>query len=351
MTDSNKYNQESNFNEKVELERQINGRASYKKATIESIETIKRMVANKEKNVDISQATGLSLRTVQNCVMKLSNNPDAKPKKRGPVAKINTDRRREIELFVSANNSLTAMDMGELISEENKCSTTTIKRELKNMGYTRKRLKPIVAARNSAMVIGQRFLYCTHVSSINDNNIIFIDEIGFNLHQSRHHGYALSGSTPCITVPTQRGRNISLICAISVEGIISFQMKVGSFDAVSTKEWIENSLIPALNNRRYVIIMDNARFHHSAIVTSAIQNGICVVHFLPPYSSQLNPIEELFGVIKNRYNRIIPRPATTGDMEMEISNILLTSRNESLQGFYTHMREWVVRGIQRNEFI
>ncbi|XP_065675941.1 uncharacterized protein LOC136092145 [Hydra vulgaris] len=265
MTDSNTYNQESNFNEIVELERQINGRASYKKATIESIETIKRMVANKEKNVDISQATGLSLRTVQNWVMKLSNNPDAKPKKRGPVAKINTDRRREIELFVSAN-----------------------------------------------------------------------DETGFNLHQSRHHGYALSGITPYITVPTQRRRNISLICAISVEGIISFQMKVGSFDAVSTKEWIENSLIPALNNRRYIIIMDNARFHHSAIVTSAIQNGMCVVHFLPPYSPQLNPIEELFGVIKNRYNRIIPRPATTGDMEMEISNILLTSRNKSLQGFYTH---------------
>ncbi|XP_065674148.1 uncharacterized protein LOC136091091 [Hydra vulgaris] len=326
MTDSNTYNQESNFNEIVELERQINGRASYKKATIESIETIKRMVANKEKNVDISQATGLSLRTVQNCVMKLSNNPDARPKKRGPVAKINTGRRREIELFVSANNSLTAIDMGELISEENKCSTTTLKRELKNMGYTRKRLKPIVAARNYSDG------YRTEISIL-------------------HHGYALSGSTPYITVPTQRGRNISLICAISVEGIISFQMKVGSFDPVSTKEWIENSLIPALNNRRYIIIMDKARFHHSAIVTSAIQNGMCVVHFLPPYSPQLNPIEELFGVIKNRYNRIIPRPARTGDMEMEISNILLTSRNESLQGFYTHMREWVVGGIQRNEFI
>ncbi|XP_047145558.1 uncharacterized protein LOC124818590 [Hydra vulgaris] len=106
---------------------------------------------------------------------------------------------------------------------------------------------------------------------------------------------------PYVTVPTQRGRNVSLTCAISVTGYIGFKLKIGTFNATSMHDWIEQDLRPVLSDRRYVSLMDNAQFHHSSIVELAFRESNCTIQYLPPYSPQLNPIEEFFGVVKNLF--------------------------------------------------
>jgi transposase len=47
-----------------------------------------------------------------------------------------------------------------------------------------------------------------------------------------------------------------------------------------------------------VIVIDNASWHHSEKIMQMCQDAGVVLEFLPPYSPDLNPIEEYFSVLK-----------------------------------------------------
>ena len=67
-------------------------------------------------------------------------------------------------------------------------------------------------------------------------------------------------------------------------------------------EWLEKELCPILK-QNMVVIMDNAAFHKSDKTRQIIENTGAELLFLPPYSPDLNPIENSFGTIKkNRQN-------------------------------------------------
>ncbi len=66
--------------------------------------------------------------------------------------------------------------------------------------------------------------------------------------------------------------------------------------------WLEKELTQYLN-KNMVVIMDNAAFHKSEQTKQIIENTGAELLFLPPYSPDLNPIENSFGTIKkNRQN-------------------------------------------------
>ena len=52
-------------------------------------------------------------------------------------------------------------------------------------------------------------------------------------------------------------------------------------------------------NPNIVVILDNCSIHHTDEVIQAIQDTEALVHFLPPYSPNLNPIEEAFSKVKS----------------------------------------------------
>ena len=212
--------------------RKTNGRV-----TPAVLETIKRMWRTNKPTKTIAVATGLNVQTVQKWILKLETENQVEVNQVGRKRLVNAERRREIQLAISSNNALTAVGIKELLPFHLKCSVATIKRELKGIGISRKRLKPVVATQNSPKVISKRFAYCTQISSLSDHDLIFFNETGFNLHVSSHYGYAPSACTLYITVPTQRGRNLSLKCAISVDGCLAYRLIVGSFNATLMTKW------------------------------------------------------------------------------------------------------------------
>lgn len=52
------------------------------------------------------------------------------------------------------------------------------------------------------------------------------------------------------------------------------------------------------SNHTSILILDNASFHHSNIITTILRDAGILVLFLPPYSPDYNPIEEAFSFIK-----------------------------------------------------
>ena len=51
-------------------------------------------------------------------------------------------------------------------------------------------------------------------------------------------------------------------------------------------------------NSNSILVLDNATIHHVQSVLELIKEIGCLVLFLPPYSPDLNPIEETFSKIK-----------------------------------------------------
>jgi transposase len=299
----------------------------------------------------IANALGVSRRTAQRIVRSIEEEKDLKRSKSGPKTKDDSGLRAEIEAIIASDNSLTAVGIIERLPADMKCSASTISRTMKSMNYTRKRLKPIVASRNSEQVIHERHVYSLHLTNIADDQLIFLDETGFNLHTCAGFGYAPVGETAWIHVPTQRGRNVSVIAAISVSGIVAHGTTVGAYNTEKMVDWCRESLLPALAGRRVVFIMDNARFHHAQAVSAVLTTNGSVVKFLPPYSPQLNPIEQVFATVKERYRRCSPRPLNQEQMLTSIKQVIAGLRHSNLEGYFREMRRWLTLAQQRQPFL
>lgn len=124
---------------------------------------------------------------------------------------------------------------------------------------------------------------------------VYIDETGFNLYTQRTYGRAAIGERVNRIVGSQRGRNITFLVAITVDvGVLHYEV----FERGVTKADVEmfvTTLSTILDNERAVIIMDNAPCHRDIQPPSPRH----LIHFLPPYSPFLNPIENCFSVLKS----------------------------------------------------
>lgn len=136
--------------------------------------------------------------------------------------------------------------------------------------------------------------------------LIYVDEAGFNLSKVRRRGRNLIGHRAAITVPGQRGANITMCAAISNDGVLCHIPTIGPYNTerlITFLNAIHERLIPPEERGPlrpgmplFIIIWDNVSFHHSRIV-----NEWFGVHprmrmlFLPAYSPFLNPIEEFFS--------------------------------------------------------
>ena len=69
--------------------------------------------------------------------------------------------------------------------------------------------------------------------------------------------------------------------------------------------------------RSTVLVLDNHRAHHSKLVTDWLQEKQYVISFLPPYSSELNPIETVWCLMKHEWGKRL----LTQDMEEQLMKI------------------------------
>jgi transposase len=98
-------------------------------------------------------------------------------------------------------------------------------------------------------------------------------------------------------VPRNRGTNISLIGALSFDGLIASMTLNGSVDTVAFLSYVTEVLAPQLWVGA-IVVMDNLKVHHAPSVRSAIEAVGARVVFLPPYSPDLSPIEFCWSKLK-----------------------------------------------------
>ncbi len=132
--------------------------------------------------------------------------------------------------------------------------------------------------------------------------LIWIDESECDRRDStRKWGYSVRGMPPRDHRLLVRGTQYSAIPVMSAEGIYDVHLAEGTMNGERFEDFITTTLLPTLQpfnwiNPHSVVIMDNASIHHVEGVTDLIevQAGAWLI-LLPPYSPDLNPIEEIFS--------------------------------------------------------
>jgi transposase len=132
---------------------------------------------------------------------------------------------------------------------------------------------------------------------LDPQRLVFVDEMGANIALCPLYGWSRRGQRVHMEVPRNRGPNTTLISSMSVEGMGACLAVEGSTNAAVFEAYVEGMLTPALEPGQ-IVVMDNLSAHKSQRVKELIEGRGCELVYLPPYSPDLNPIEEAFSKIK-----------------------------------------------------
>jgi transposase len=149
--------------------------------------------------------------------------------------------------------------------------------------------------------------YVHEISSLRSDQLMFIDETGLDKSiGTRRKGWAPRGQRPRQIKRFHRGARFQILPAYTQDGVIHFRVYEGSTDTKVFENFIEE-LLPYCGkwpNPRSVLIMDNASFHHSKKIQRLCDDAGVILRYLPPYSPDLNPIEEFFGELKTYIRQV-----------------------------------------------
>jgi len=149
----------------------------------------------------------------------------------------------------------------------------------------------------------------------------------------RTYARAMGGNRIKMPKPFIRGSNISIIGAIGFDEVVAALYGTWATDGEIFLTFIEECLAPHLQPH-HVVILDNVRFHKTEQVKMAIEKTGATLEYLPGYSPDFSPIENMWSKIKTLLRKFMPR--TTGQFKIAISKSFKSITQDDLQSWYNH---------------
>ena len=142
-------------------------------------------------------------------------------------------------------------------------------------------------------------MFCKEIQRLKDEGrtIACIDESGFAHDMPRTHGYSASGKRCYGTHDRGAKGRTDAIGAMTGKALLTVMLLSGTANTEVFTSWVKEDLIPKLPPKS-ILVMDNATFHKGAEMKLTIDKAGHTLLYLPPYSPDLNPIEESFSVRK-----------------------------------------------------
>lgn len=154
-------------------------------------------------------------------------------------------------------------------------------------------------------------------------NCVFLDESAFHINMKRSMAWSKKGTPAIVTVPKTRATTTTILGAISTSGIINISLRVPkpnkkrkfesetSTNSIGTVTGHYLSFLKATLDemdkypemKGHYLVMDNAPIHGSVDIGRYIRSRGYRYVYLPPYSPELNPIEQFWSVVKSKVKR------------------------------------------------
>jgi transposase len=127
--------------------------------------------------------------------------------------------------------------------------------------------------------------------------LVFIDETWTKTNMTRLYGWAPMGERLVDYAPHGHWKTTTFLAALREDGLTAPLTLDGPVNGEAFLAWVEQALVPTLKSGD-IVVMDNLSSHKVEGVERAIEAVGARVAYLPPYSPDLNPIEQVFAKLK-----------------------------------------------------
>jgi len=168
---------------------------------------------------------------------------------------------------------------------------------------------------------------------IDASRFVFVDECGTNTSLRPLYAWSRRGERAPARVPRNWGKNVTLLCSMTLGGMGPSVAVEGPTTRAVFEAYLERALCPSLSPGQ-VVVMDNLSAHKGGRVRELVEGRGCELLYLPPYSPDLNPIEQAFSKLKGLLRRAESRARDALIESMGVALGAITARDAS--GFFGH---------------
>jgi transposase len=126
---------------------------------------------------------------------------------------------------------------------------------------------------------------------------VFLDETGTSTNMVRRYGRCRRGERLVDATPRGHWKITTLVAGLRASGLIAPMVLDGPMTGEVFRAYVEQVLIPELSPGD-VVVLDNLAAHKVVGIRKMIQAAGASLLYLPPYSPDLNPIEQVFAKLK-----------------------------------------------------
>jgi putative transposase len=156
----------------------------------------------------------------------------------------------------------------------------------------------VAGERDRPDVARRRAQWTKYQDRIEPERLVFIDETWTKTNMAPLRGWAPRGHRLTAKVPHGHWKTTTFLAALRYDRIAAPWLLEGPIDGESFRTYVERVLVPTLREGD-IVIMDNLGSHKGKAVRALIRSAGAKLFFLPKYSPDLNPIEQIFAKIKH----------------------------------------------------
>ena len=150
---------------------------------------------------------------------------------------------------------------------------------------------------------------------------MFLDETGATTKMARRHGRAPRGQRLRASVPHGHWKTTTFIGGLRLTGMTAPMVLDGPMTGAWFQAYVEQILVPTLAPGD-IVVLDNLAAHKNLAAKAAVEAAGATLVFLPPYSPDLNPIENAFAKLKAMLRKAAAR--TVDQLWAAIASIIDT---------------------------
>ncbi len=142
------------------------------------------------------------------------------------------------------------------------------------------------------------------------DRVVFLDETAVKTNLTRLRGWAPQGARLTMDAPFGSWSTQTLIAGLTQDALIAPWVIKGAMDGPAFAAYIQEVLVPEIAPGT-AVILDNLATHRNKEAAAALKAHGCWFLYLPPYSPDLNPIEQALSKLKAHLRRIGARSITS----------------------------------------
>lgn len=156
----------------------------------------------------------------------------------------------------------------------------------------------IAAEQDRPDVARRRAQWLKYRNRIDPSRLVFIDETWTKTNMAPLYGWAPCGQRLRAKAPHRRWKTMTFLAALRQDRVDAPWLIDGPINGERFLLYVEKVLVPGLRPGD-IVVMDNLGSHKGKAVRRAVRKAGAKLFFLPKYSPDMNPIEQLFSKLKH----------------------------------------------------